>query len=122
MLGLFRGLAPIKQHHDACHRAHEYLEYYIKHVLSGTVSLQRNQIRELVSQTDDMAYIRSQILQGTMTSQGTAIVLVANTVLLLSREPDIGKESKHVVKNGDALFNFERLSTFPHSHMLSEYK
>jgi hypothetical protein len=72
MLGRFRGLAPKTQYLNACQRAHEYLEYYIKRALSETVSLQSEQhsmIQGLAAQTDSIVYIRSQVLQGMMASQ-----------------------------------------------------
>jgi cytochrome P450 len=44
-------------------------------------------IQGLIEQTDDIEYIRSQILQGMMASQETIAVLISNARFLLARHP-----------------------------------
>lgn len=83
MLGRFKSLAPKAAYIDACRRAHEYIEYYIRQALEDS-SLhkvpprthephrkQRSMVQGLAVQTDDMEFIRSQILQGMLAAQET---------------------------------------------------
>ncbi|KAF2675780.1 cytochrome P450 [Lentithecium fluviatile CBS 122367] len=124
MLGRFKGLAPKKQYYTACHLAHEYLDYYVQQAFehksysyaspSSTGALKtRNMIQGLASQTDDVKYIRSQILQGMIASEETTAVLISNTIFLLSRHPQYWQQLRDQVREqGEELFNFEQLSKF----------
>jgi cytochrome P450 len=49
-------------------------------------------IHGLAGQTDNIVDIRSRILQGMMASQETTAVLIANTILLLSRHLETCEE------------------------------
>ena len=134
MLGRFQGLAPKAAYVQACLRAHEYIEYYIKCALDDsapekeTPSMHeplrghRSMVKELATQTTDMNFIRSQILQGMLAAQETISVLVANTLFLLARHPDEWQLLRtEVLEHGESLFEFHNLSSFkPLQHILSE--
>lgn len=134
MLGRFRGLAPKAAYAETCRRAHEYIEYYIKRALEESIPgqespstheplrRQRSMVEELATQTNDMNFIRSQILQGMLAAQETISVLVSNTLFLLTRHPDEWAQLRmEVLDYGEALFEFHNLSSFkPLQHILNE--
>jgi cytochrome P450 len=69
-------------------------------------------IQGLTEQTDDIEYIRSQILQGMMASQETIAVLISNAMFLLARHPkEWDKLRAEITEKGQALLNFDSLST-----------
>jgi cytochrome P450 len=134
MLGRFRNLAPKAAYIDVCRRAHEYIEYYIGQALADSsleeksvnthapYQRQCSLVQNLATQTDDMKFIRSQILQGMMAAQETISVLVSNTMFLMARHPSEWTQLRaEVLSGGEDLFNFHELSTFkPLQNILSE--
>lgn len=125
MLGRFKGLAPKAVYVNVCGRAHEYIEYYIKQALEDpplqnilaetheTRHKQRSMVQGLAMQTDDMEFIRSQVLQGMLAAQETIAVLVSNTMFLMARYPSEWDQLRtEVLSHGEVLFDFYRLSTF----------
>ncbi|PSN69739.1 hypothetical protein BS50DRAFT_295369 [Corynespora cassiicola Philippines] len=134
MLGRLKCLAPKAAYVDACKRAHDYVEYYIRHALEdltlhGTPSgnhmphhKQRSVVQGLAMQTEDMGFIRGQILQGMLAAQETISVLVCNTMFLLARHPMEWVQLRtQVLSHGEALFDFHRLYTFgPLQRILNE--
>ncbi|KAJ4348029.1 uncharacterized protein N0V89_009401 [Didymosphaeria variabile] len=134
MLGRFKSFAPKAGYVDVCRRVHEYIEYYIRQALTAP-SLkqtpqeydepqkgQRSMVQGLAAQTDDMDFIRSQILQGMLAAQETISVLVSNTMFLMARHPSEWAELRtEVLSYGEDLFNFHRLSVFkPLQNILNE--
>jgi cytochrome P450 len=93
LLGRVWPLLPQKKYLDACKRAHEYLDYYIDQALSkqksedikDSQSKKQSLLASLSSQSDNLDFIRAQILQGMMASQETTSALLGNAFLLLSR-------------------------------------
>jgi cytochrome P450 len=115
MLGPLRFLSTFS---SARRRTHDYLDFYIRKALQedstspkGMAPAQGSLVKGLASQTDDILYVRSQILQGMLASQETTAVLVSNTMLLLSRNPKYWAQLRQIVlEHGDALFTFDNLS------------
>jgi cytochrome P450 len=115
MLGRLRFLSKFS---SARRRTHDYLDFYIQKALQevstspkGMAPAQGSLAKGLASQTDDIVYVRSQILQGMLASQETTAVLVSNTMFLLSRNPKHWAQLRKIVlERGDALFTFDNLS------------
>lgn len=134
MLGRFKNLAPKAAYIDICRRVHEYIEYYIRQALKdyslkekslnthAPYQRQRSLVQNLATQTNDMRFIRSQILQGMMAAQETISVLVSNTMFLMARHPsEWALLRNEVLGGGEDLFNYHELSTFkPLQNILSE--
>jgi cytochrome P450 len=93
LLGRVWPLFPQKKYLRACKRAHDYLDYYIDQALSEhdsedigySQSKKQSLLASLSSQSDDLNFVRAQILQGMMASQETTSALLGNAFLLLSR-------------------------------------
>jgi cytochrome P450 len=100
LLGRVWSLLPQKKYLDACKRAHEYLDYYIDQALSkqksedtkDSQSKKPSLLASLSSQSDNLAFIRAQILQGMMASQETTSALLGNAFFLLSRNTNYWKQ------------------------------
>lgn len=98
ILGRMWYFFPKKRYQEACNNSHEYLDYYIDQALNhgkDTSANTKSLLASLSSQTDDLAYIRSQILQGMMASQETTSALLGNAILLLSRHPQHWDQLRH---------------------------
>jgi cytochrome P450 len=123
-----QGLAAKVAFIDVCRRAHEYIEYYIRQALKDTPQEQnphdthRSMVQGLAAQTNDMTFIRSQILQGMLASQETIPVLVSNTMFLLARHPSEWVQPRaEVLSYGEDLYTFHNLSSFkPLQNILNE--
>jgi cytochrome P450 len=123
MLGRWQGLAPKTKFQEACRQAHEYLEHYIQqsknenehsneHSSTLDDKKHRSMIQGLTEQTDNIEFIRSQILQGMMASQETTAVLISNTMFLLAKHPkEWAKLRAEISGKGKALLDFDSLST-----------
>jgi cytochrome P450 len=120
MLGKWQGLAPKSKFQKACRLAHEYLEHFIQQAQNENEcgheprsgSKTRSMIQGLTEQTDDIKYIRSQILQGMMASQETTAVLISNAMFLLARDPKEWEKLRvEVAEMGDSILDFDTLST-----------
>ncbi|KAJ4301957.1 hypothetical protein N0V90_004053 [Kalmusia sp. IMI 367209] len=121
MLGPLKSLVKFK---DARQCAHAYIDFYVEKALeegklsasketSSTSPLRCSLIHGLASQTDDIEYVRSQILQAMMASQETTAILIANTVFLLARHERHWQElRKTVLESGEDLFTYDRLHDF----------
>lgn len=120
MLGPLKSLVKFK---DARQRAHAYIDFYVTKALeedklpaseeSSSGSVRRSLIHGLASQTDDIDYVRSQILQAMMASQETTAVLIANTIFLLARHERHWREiRKTVLESGEDIFTYDRLHDF----------
>jgi cytochrome P450 len=120
MLGEWQNLAPKSKFQEACRLAHQYLEHFIQQARNQNRkergyepgSKTRSMIQGLTEQTDDIRYIRSQILQGMMASQETTAVLISNAMFLLARDPKEWDKLRVEVANiGDKILDFDTLST-----------
>jgi cytochrome P450 len=122
MLGEWQNLAPKSKFQEACRLAHQYLEHFIQQARNEngnergyeprSGSKTRSMIQGLTEQTDDIRYIRSQILQGMMASQETTAVLISNAMFLLARDPKEWEKLRvEVAKIGDRILDFNTLST-----------
>ena len=134
MLGRFKGLAPKVAYVEACKRAHDYIEHYIKRALEDPalendspsmhepLSEQSSMVKGLATQTNDMNFIRNQILQGMLAAQETISVLVSNTLFLLARHPEEWEQLRtEILKYSEDLFEFHSLSSFkPLQQILNE--
>ncbi|KAF2730395.1 cytochrome P450 [Polyplosphaeria fusca] len=120
MLGQYRFLLPKKAYLKTCQRVHSWLEYYIRRQVDSTSNgtqvpsqQRRSMAKNLGGQTEDLEYIRGQILQSMLASKETTAVLVSNAMFLLSRHPDVyNKLRKEVLQypEGEDLFTFDNLS------------
>lgn len=108
---------PKSKYLRVCKTAHSYLDYYVRLALDSDVagahksnSRQRSLVQGLSSQSDDIAFIRSQVLQGMMASQETTSALLGNAFFLLARHPTIWLQVREeVLAKGEALFDFDAL-------------
>lgn len=109
-LGRAWSMVPQKKYLDACRKAHEYLDYYINLALSQQPSNNSHNIHtnkqslleSLSNQTDDLPFIRHQILQGMMASQETTSALLGNACLLLSRHPKYWEQIRLEVSKAES--------------------
>jgi hypothetical protein len=118
ILGRLWKLFPKGKYLRVCKTAHSYLDYYVhlaldsnqapvKHAQSAR---QRSLVQGLSTQTDDVGFIRSQLLQGMMASQETTSALLGNVFFLLARHPAIWKQVRDdVLARGDAFPDFDAL-------------
>jgi cytochrome P450 len=134
LLGRFESLAPKAGYADVCRRVHEYIEYYIGQALEDDPLQQRPSknhephpkqrcmVQGLAMQTDDMEFIRSQVIQGMLAAQETISVLVSNTMFLLARHPTEWAQLRmQVLRYGEDRFTFHDLSAFkPLQNILNE--
>lgn len=98
ILGRMWRFFPKKRYNEACSKSHEYLDHYIGRALddrNGASTKTKSLLASLSNQTDDLAYIRHQILQGMMASQETTSALLGNAILLLSRHPTYWNQLRH---------------------------
>lgn len=118
LLGRAWKLLPQGQYLRVCKIAHSYLDFNIDLATSGGTTPKgdpRNTARpslvqSLSSQSDDTAFIRSQILQGMMASQETTSSLLGNAIFLLSRYPIYWQQLRtKVLEKGDGILNFHAL-------------
>lgn len=93
LLGWMWNLLPQKRYIDTCAKAHRFLDYYINQA-SGESHEQKSKslIHALSAQTDDSAFIRSQVIQATMAAQDTTSELLTNALFLLARHPRYWEE------------------------------
>lgn len=118
-------LGPLKflvQFNDTRQRAHTYIDFYVREALKedelsasdeSSGQTRRSLVHGLASQTDNIEYVRSQILQAMMASQETTAILIANTIFLLSRHERHWQElRKMVLESGEDLFTYDRLHGF----------
>lgn len=117
LLGPLWKIFPKGKYLRVCKTAHSYLDYYVRLALDSDVaeahkssSGQRSLVQSLSSQSDDIAFIRSQVLQGMMASQETTSALLGNAFFLLARYPAIWHQVREeVLAKGEALFDFDAL-------------
>jgi cytochrome P450 len=118
LLGRVWFMLPQKKYLEACRKAHEYLDYYIDQALiegkSGEINdshaRKRSLLASLSSQSNDLQFIRSQILQGMMASQETTSALLGNACLLLSRNPKYWDQVRlEAVNTGSMNADFDTL-------------
>jgi cytochrome P450 len=138
MLGRFKSLAPKTSFRKSCTRAHAYIDYYIRQSLDSSSPAsnskspdanrdephrgQRSLVQNLAAQTDDMEFIRSQVIQGMLAAQETIAVLISNAIFLLARHPNVYTALRTAVLiEGEGLFTFHALSNFkPLQNILNE--
>ncbi|KAI1759376.1 cytochrome P450 [Hypoxylon sp. FL1150] len=88
MLGRAWNLLPQKNYIKTCAAAHKFLDYYISQSLEGSSRHKsKSLIGELSVQTDDLDFIRSQVIQAMMAAQDTTSELLTNALFLLARHP-----------------------------------
>jgi cytochrome P450 len=104
--------------------AHGYIDFHIgqalkEHSLSAgsdgdaTKSKHKTLSQNLASQTDDIGYMRSQIIQAKLGTLETTAVLISNTVFLLARNAKYWQQLRSgVIERGDDLFTFNDLNSF----------
>lgn len=111
LLGRMWNLLPQRKYIDTCARAHGFLDYYIKQALDESHEQKsKSLIHALSAQTEDAAFIRSQVIQATMAAQDTTSELLTNALFLLARHPRYWEElrAEFVDKPEDA-FSAENL-------------
>jgi cytochrome P450 len=123
MLGNFSFLLPSREFKAMCETAHEFIDYYIDKALAiereekvagkKDGEKERKTLLQLTAeQTQDQTELRSQILQGIMAGQDTTSVLLANTIFLLFRHPDMWTRLRtEVLEMGDREVTFDSLKT-----------
>jgi cytochrome P450 len=121
MLGPLKSLVKFK---DARQRAHAYIDFHVRKALeedkpsalegsSSSSPLRQSLVHGLALQTDNIEYVRSQILQAMMASQETTAILIANTIFLLARHESHWQELRRMVlESGEGLFTYDRLHDF----------
>ncbi|KAF2115633.1 cytochrome P450 [Lophiotrema nucula] len=125
MLGSYRFLVPSSGYLKTCRSVHEWLEYFIRIQMEGatdttlpndaTPGQKSSMAHNLGGQTDDLEYIRGQVLQSMLASKETTAVLISNAVFLLARHPAIWQTLREEIlqhPNRDDLFTFDGLTTF----------
>jgi cytochrome P450 len=125
LLGRAWFMVPQKKYLDACRKAHEYLDYYIDQALSehesdatnDSYAKKQSLLASLSSQTSDLKFIRSQILQGMMASQETTSALLGNAFLLLSRHPNCWEQVRmEALNTGSMDSDFDTLLSLKTIH------
>jgi cytochrome P450 len=112
---------------------HKWLEYYISEQMASHSNGYANgktakssMARSLATHTDDVEYIRGQILQSMLASKETTAVLISNAMFLLARNPGCWKRLREEVlahPNKHELFTFDGMSSFSYlQHILKEGK
>ncbi|KAI1407141.1 cytochrome P450 [Hypoxylon sp. FL1857] len=88
VLGRAWNFLPQKKYNDARAAAHNYLDYHINEALKSDHK-QRNKslIQGLSAQTEDLSFIRSQVIQAMMAAQDTTSELLTNALFVLARHP-----------------------------------
>lgn len=106
ILGPVWKLVPQGGYKAACAEAHGFIDYCIKHALAEQDSLNNKSLmRGLSAQTDDLDFIRSQVIQALMAAQDTTSELLTNVLFLLARHPEDWKRlrAEFAVKSQDDL-------------------
>ncbi|GAP92080.1 putative cytochrome P450 [Rosellinia necatrix] len=89
ILGRAWNLLPQKKYNEVCTAAHSYLDYYINEALAGDAKQQSGSvIQGLSAQTEDLNFIRSQVIQAMMAAQDTTSELLTNALFVLARHPN----------------------------------
>ena len=106
---------------------HEWLEYFIRRQMEGpldtnlpngkgdTLRKKSSMAQNLAGQTDDIEYIRGQILQSMLASKETTAVLISNAIFLLARHPAVWRRLREEIirhPNREDLFTFDNLTAF----------
>jgi cytochrome P450 len=74
-------------------------------------------LRELVKQTDDKEYIRSELANIFFPARDTAAMLTRNVIFMVARRPEVwDKLRAEVLAIGDAELTFELLKTLKYTH------
>jgi cytochrome P450 len=74
-------------------------------------------LRELVKQTDDKEYIRSELANIFFPARDTAAMLTTNVIFMVARRPEVwDKLRAEVLAIGDAELTFELLKTLKYTH------
>ncbi|KAJ8127797.1 hypothetical protein O1611_g5836 [Lasiodiplodia mahajangana] len=106
ILGRAWNLLPQKKYNDARAAAHGYLDYYIRDALEDD-GKQRDKslIQGLSAQTEDLNFIRSQVIQAMMAAQDTTSELLTNALFVLARHPQYWQQLREEFagKNGEEL-------------------
>ncbi|KAI1130598.1 cytochrome P450 alkane hydroxylase-like protein [Nemania abortiva] len=109
-------LLPKSRYRQACRTSHDFLEYYIHLAITDLDNKQRGiaksktLVHNLVADSDDLHFVRSQVLQGMLASQETISSLLGNTFFLLSRNQDYWQKIRaEVLGKGEEILRFEAL-------------
>jgi cytochrome P450 len=88
MLGPLWSLVPKKGYINTCAAAHGFLDHYINQAFSEQYeNKSKSLIRSLSAQSNDLPFIRSQVIQAMMAAQDTTSELLTNVLFLLARHP-----------------------------------
>ncbi|KAI1169507.1 cytochrome P450 [Nemania sp. FL0916] len=92
MFHIIRGrlfdLLPQKRFIETCASAHQFLDFFIDAAFRSKEDQRtRSLIQVLSAETDDSAFIRSQVIQAMMAAQDTTSELLTNALFLLARHP-----------------------------------
>ncbi|KAL9619343.1 MAG: hypothetical protein Q9160_006023 [Pyrenula sp. 1 TL-2023] len=92
-LGPFRSLVPKSATVEHWKIVHKFVDFFVGKALQHTEEKvpqeHRSLLNGLIGQTNDKIELRNQTIQGLMAAQDTTALLVGNTMLLLSRNPNI---------------------------------
>lgn len=117
IIGRVWQLFPQARFRRACNTARSFLNHYIDQSIRQTgvsysdqpQSKKRSLVQDLSLQSDDQAFIRSQIIQGMMASQETTSSLLGNAFFLLSRHPSYWDQVRNEVLAKGDMFDFDTL-------------
>ncbi|KAI0197964.1 cytochrome P450 [Astrocystis sublimbata] len=88
ILGRAWNILPQKKYNEARAASHDYLDYHINQALaSDDKQRARSLIQGLSAQTEDLSFIRSQVIQAMMAAQDTTSELLTNALFVLARHP-----------------------------------
>ncbi|KAI1737765.1 cytochrome P450 [Xylaria scruposa] len=88
ILGRAWNLLPQKKHNDARAAVYRYLDHYINEALEIDAKQEnKSLISGLSAQTEDLDFIRSQVIQAMMAAQDTTSELLTNALFVLARHP-----------------------------------
>ncbi|KAF7536556.1 hypothetical protein G7054_g4413 [Neopestalotiopsis clavispora] len=94
MLGGAWSLLPQGGYIKTCATAHSFLDYCIGQAEQKSLK-SKSLIQGLSAQTDDQAYIRSQVIQAMMAAQDTTSELLTNALFLLARHPQYWQQLRN---------------------------
>ena len=117
ILGPVWKLLPQGRFRRVCNTAHSFLNHYIAQAIGQTGESdsspaqrkKRSLVQDLSLQSEDQAFIRSQVLQGMMASQETTSSLLGNAFFLLSRHPSYWDQVRNEVLAKGDMFDFDTL-------------
>jgi len=126
--GRFRFLLPEYWYRMKYKTVHDWLDYYIhrdstthmdKVALPGgniDYTKKKESVAQcLMDQTDDMEYVRSQVLQTMFAAREKTAILISNAIFLLARHPAIWqklREEMILYPDRDELFTYDNIMSF----------